>query len=149
MEPFRTRIAALEAEGYANGPAQAKLAHDIVLAALAMSGAAPHVAVKGGVLMGSLTGDVRRATMDLDIDFVRRPLSDESVDERRLRRFVALLVFDDPAMRERDFAAVAARVRGVFSSGLYRKKLAGRKANWLEITPDEAMNGLLSFLDSL
>ena len=80
MVPFRTRIAALEAAGYANGPAQAKLAHDVVLAALERSGFGPHVAVKGGVLMGSLTGDVRRATMDLDVDLVRHPLSDRSVD---------------------------------------------------------------------
>jgi len=34
MVSFREIIAALESEGYANGPAQAKLAHDVVLKAL-------------------------------------------------------------------------------------------------------------------
>lgn len=266
MVPFRTRIAALEAAGYANGPAQAKLAHDVVLAALERSGFGPHVAVKGGVLMGSLTGDVRRATMDLDVDLVRHPLSDRSVDalvarlncldgvaisrrgpivelrqrnyrgrrvhldvrdaegtvvatkidvgvhvhaempqplhafavsvapapvrlpantkeqvfaeklksllrlgsrsnrpkdvfdlyylrdrvaRHRLRSFVKILVFDDPEMRENDFAAVAARIRAVFASKLYRAKLAGRKANWLEISPEVAMSGILAFLETL
>ncbi len=32
---------------------------------------------------------------------------------------------------------------------LYRAKLAGRKANWLEISPEEAMSGILAFLETL
>lgn len=32
---------------------------------------------------------------------------------------------------------------------LYRAKLAGREANWLEISPEEAMSGILTFLKTL
>lgn len=38
MVSFRGIIASLEAEGYANGPAQAKLAHDVILKALEKCG---------------------------------------------------------------------------------------------------------------
>jgi hypothetical protein len=40
------------------------------------------VTIKGGVVMRSITGNVRRATQDMDIDFIRYSLSDESIDDR-------------------------------------------------------------------
>jgi len=80
MVSFRDIIAALEAEGYANGPAQAKLAHDVVLKALEKSGFGKNVTVKGGVVMSTITGDIRRATMDMDIDFVNYSLSNAKID---------------------------------------------------------------------
>lgn len=80
MISFAEKIAALEAEGYANAPARAKLAHDVVLKAMEVCGVAKNITVKGGVVMSGLTGDVRRATMDMDVDFVRYGLTDENVD---------------------------------------------------------------------
>jgi len=80
MVSFREIIAALEAEGYANGPAQAKLAHDVVLKALEKCGFGKNVTVKGGVVMSTITGDIRRATMDMDIDFVNYSLSNAKID---------------------------------------------------------------------
>lgn len=47
MLSFRRIIASLEAEGYANGPAQAKLAHDVILKALETCGFGKNVTVKG------------------------------------------------------------------------------------------------------
>ena len=38
-----------------------------------------NVTVKGGVVMRSITGDSRRATQDMDLDFIRYSLSDESI----------------------------------------------------------------------
>ncbi|MBQ3974013.1 MAG: nucleotidyl transferase AbiEii/AbiGii toxin family protein, partial [Lachnospiraceae bacterium] len=35
--------------------------------------------IKGGVVMRSISHDVRRATLDMDIDFIRYSLSDESI----------------------------------------------------------------------
>ena len=81
MFSFREIIASLEAEGYANGPAQAKLAHDVVLKALEKCGFGQNVTVKGGVVMSAITGDIRRATMDMDIDFVNYSLSNDKIDE--------------------------------------------------------------------
>ena len=86
MISFADRIAALEAEGYANATAMARLAHDVVLKALESCGLRDNITIKGGVVMSSVSGDVRRATMDMDIDFVHYGLSDENIDEwiRRL-----------------------------------------------------------------
>ena len=80
MLSFRRIIASLEAEGYANGPAQAKLAHDVILKALETCGFGKNVTVKGGVVMSTITGDIRRATMDMDIDFVNYSLSNVKID---------------------------------------------------------------------
>lgn len=80
MISFAEKIAELEAEGYASAPARAKLAHDVVLKAMETCGAAKNITVKGGVVMSGLTKDVRRATMDMDVDFVSYGLTDENVD---------------------------------------------------------------------
>ena len=80
MLSFAEKIAALKAEGYADAPARAKLAHDIVLKAMDSCGFARNITIKGGVVMSSLTGDIRRATMDMDVDFVRYGLTDANVD---------------------------------------------------------------------
>ena len=77
MASFAERIAALEAEGYANATAMARLAHDVVLKALETCGLRDNVTIKGGVVMSNMTGDVRRATMDMDVDFMRYGLTDE------------------------------------------------------------------------
>ena len=80
MISFAERIFALEKQGYANAPAMAKLAHDVVLKALEKSDFAEHITIKGGIVMGSITGDVRRATMDMDVDFIHYGLSDGEID---------------------------------------------------------------------
>lgn len=81
MISFAEKIAALESEGYANAPARAKLAHDVVLKAMEKCGFAKNITIKGGVVMSGITGDIRRATMDMDVDFVRYGLTDENVDK--------------------------------------------------------------------
>ena len=81
MISFAKKIAALEAEGYANAPAMAKLAHDIVLKAMEACGFAKNITVKGGVVMSGITGDIRRATMDMDVDFVRYGLTNANIDK--------------------------------------------------------------------
>jgi hypothetical protein len=37
--------------------------------------------IKGGIVMQSITQNIRRATQDIDIDFIRHSLSDSSIDE--------------------------------------------------------------------
>ena len=70
MKTLKEQIAELRAVGYKALPAQAKVAHDAVLLAMHRSGFKLKSAIKGGVVMSSITGDIRRATMDMDIDFV-------------------------------------------------------------------------------
>lgn len=117
MISFADKIAALEAEGYANAPAMAKLAHDVVLKAMEKCGFARNITVKGGVVMSSITGDIRRATMDMD------------------------------NMREHDFRAVSDRVRRVFRSSVFMRRLSQDKANWLKEPVPNVVLGILEFLE--
>lgn len=66
--------------GYGDANAQAKVCQDIVLKAIAESSLNRNVTIKGGVVMRSKSGSVRRATQDLDIDFIRYSLGDNSID---------------------------------------------------------------------
>ncbi len=68
-------------EGYSTANAEAKVCQDIVLKAIATSSLSRNVTIKGGVVMRSITGDTRRATQDMDLDFIRYSLSDESIRE--------------------------------------------------------------------
>ena len=266
MISFAEKISELEAEGYANAPARAKLAHDIVLKAMEKCGSANNITIKGGVVMSGITGDIRRATMDLDLDFVRYGLTDGSigrwirrlnclegikierngdiadlrhqnyqgkrvylditdsegvvvstkldigvhvhrqmtqkpmrfaialddgsatlpantkeqmfaeklksllrlgarstrqkdvfdlcyladvVDRDTLRRFIALLVFDDEGMRENDFASIRSRLRRIFGSSIFMQRLSGASANWMNEQPRKVVAKILAFLDTI
>ena len=59
--------------------ATARTCRDVVLTLVAASRMADHVTVKGGVVMQQISGDRRRATRDLDLDFVRYPMTDEGI----------------------------------------------------------------------
>ena len=88
MKTLKEQIAELRAVGYKALPAQAKVAHDAVLLAMHRSGFKLKSAIKGGVVMSSITGDIRRATMDMDIDFVHHSISIRSIE-----RFVQCFYF--------------------------------------------------------
>ena len=66
--------------GYNEEMAQAKLCQDIILKAISQSKLSRNVTIKGGVVMRSLTKNIRRATKDLDMDFIRYSISDASID---------------------------------------------------------------------
>ena len=66
-------------DGYSEASAEARVCQDIVLKAIAQGSLNRNITVKGGVVMRSITGDVRRATQDMDLDFIRYSLSDESI----------------------------------------------------------------------
>lgn len=77
---IQNMINEIESLGYSPQDARARVCQDIVLKAIAKSNLSQNVTIKGGVVMRSITGNVRRATQDMDIDFIRYSLSDESVD---------------------------------------------------------------------
>ena len=66
--------------GYQGDNASAKVCQDIVLKALATGPLSRNVTIKGGVVMRSKTNNGRRATQDLDIDFIKYSLADESIN---------------------------------------------------------------------
>ena len=83
---FRSIATTLKASGYPPRKADAKIAHDIVLKAIENAGFHDKVTIKGGVVMSEITDAVRRATIDMDFDFLGYPLGDVSI-----RRFVQRL----------------------------------------------------------
>lgn len=66
-------------EGYDEELAPAKLCQDIVIKAIATSRLSKNVTIKGGVVMRGLTNNIRRATKDLDMDFIKYSISNESI----------------------------------------------------------------------
>ena len=94
MKSLNDQIEELKDAGYLSDTAQAKVAHDMVLLALHRCGFKEKCTIKGGVVMSSLTGDVRRATMDMDIDFIGYSISEASV-----KRFVARLARAMPGVK--------------------------------------------------
>ena len=73
-------------EGYNALLADARVCQDIVLKAISESSLSRNVTIKGGVVMRSITGNVRRATRDIDFDFIKY-----SIDEASIRSFIEKL----------------------------------------------------------
>ena len=78
---FGKMVTDLMAVGYKRASARAKIAHDVVLAAIKASGMKDYVTIKGGVVMSGMTQAARRATMDMDADFVRYSLSNVAIEK--------------------------------------------------------------------
>ena len=79
MATIREMIRQANADGYMDENAEAKVCQDVVLKALSESSLSRNATIKGGVVMRSISHDGRRATLDMDIDFIRYSLSDESI----------------------------------------------------------------------
>lgn len=86
MVDIKSLIDAAVKDGYSELNAESKVCQDLVLAMISESKYNRNITVKGGVVMRCLTNNVRRATQDMDLDFIRYSLADESID-----RFVSTL----------------------------------------------------------
>ncbi len=62
--------------GYSNANAISKTCQDIILSKINTKGLNKNITIKGGVVMMAISKDKRRATQDLDIDFIRYSLDD-------------------------------------------------------------------------
>ena len=65
--------------GYTEDDAIQKVAQDIVLLKIGNSRYRKNITVKGGVVMHNISKDMRRATRDMDIDFIKYSLEDKSI----------------------------------------------------------------------
>ena len=65
--------------GYTDDDASAKVCQDLVLTAISNSKYFKNITIKGGVVMHNLSNDIRRATLDLDLDFIKYSLDDNSI----------------------------------------------------------------------
>lgn len=68
-------------EGLTRELAAARVCQDIILKAIAEGPFSRNVTIKGGVVMRSLTNNNRRATRDIDLDFIHYPLNEEAIRE--------------------------------------------------------------------
>ena len=68
-------------EGYEQADAIAKVSQDIILLKISKSSLNKNVTIKGGVVMHSISKDKRRATRDMDFDFIKYSLGDDSIKE--------------------------------------------------------------------
>lgn len=57
--------------GYKRDDAISKVAQDILLLKIGKSRFKEHITIKGGVVMHSISKDKRRATRDMDMDFIK------------------------------------------------------------------------------
>lgn len=67
--------------GYSEINSEARICQDIILLAISKSVFRRNVTVKGGIIMRSLSGDSRRATLDIDLDFIKYSLTDEAIKD--------------------------------------------------------------------
>lgn len=65
--------------GYEEPDAVAKVCQDVILLKLDKSNFKNHITIKGGVVMHSISKDKRRATRDMDLDFIKYSLDDEHI----------------------------------------------------------------------
>lgn len=68
-------------DGYELNDAKSKVAQDIILSKICKSNFKNHITIKGGVVMHNISNSIRRATRDLDLDFIKYSLKDESIKE--------------------------------------------------------------------
>lgn len=66
-------------EGLSYSLASARVCQDVILKAISDSPLDRNVTIKGGVVMQSITKDIRRATRDIDLDFIHYPITDEAI----------------------------------------------------------------------
>lgn len=66
-------------KGYEYADAESKVSQDIVLSKMWNSKYKNNITIKGGVVMYNISNNIRRATRDLDIDFIKYSLEDESI----------------------------------------------------------------------
>ena len=81
--------AKVKEDGYEEEMAEAKLCQDIILLLLSKSRFNKNITIKGGVVMRSISNDVRRATIDIDLDLIRYPLTTKGI-ENLLRNLMEL-----------------------------------------------------------
>ena len=80
MINLRNEIATYQKEGLSTPLARARVCQDVVLLAISNGSLKRNVTIKGGIVMRSITNSMRRATRDIDLDFVHYPLSEDGIN---------------------------------------------------------------------
>lgn len=123
-------IEKIKNEGYNEANAQARICQDIILYGISKGNLSRNVTIKGGVVMRNISKNTRRATQDIDLDFIRYSISDDSIETfiKRLYLVEGLQISVKPPI-----------------IGLNHKDYKGKRV-FVEIT-DEHENSLESKID--
>jgi len=65
--------------GYEFEEAESKVGQDIILLKISKSKYSKNITIKGGVVMHNISNNIRRATRDLDLDFIKYSLEDSAI----------------------------------------------------------------------
>ena len=111
-------------EGLTQELAAARVCQDIVLKAIAVGPFSKNVTIKGGVVMRSLTNNNRRATRDIDLDFIHY-----SIEDNAIRIFVQKLncipginieiIGEIEELKHQDYHGKSIKVRIIDDSGAF------------------------------
>lgn len=72
-------IEKVKSKGYSEANAQARVCQDIILYGISKGSLSRNATIKGGVVMRNISKNARRATQDIDLDFVRYSISDDAI----------------------------------------------------------------------
>ena len=140
-------------EGYTRANAIAKVCQDIILNEIAKSVYFKNVTIKGGVVMHSISNDKRRATRDIDLDFIKYSLDDDSIarfiDKERFNQYIEQIIYNDSEMKEKNIQDVENKLKILFSNKIFIGNLKDARNNWLGIPIDEVLENILDFIQSL
>lgn len=147
-------------KGYEFNDAKSKVAQDIVLTKICKNNFKKHITVKGGVVMHSISNSIRRATRDLDLNFIKYSLDDGSIyefieklnsvnDNNKLLKAFKVIIFDNEDMREKTINDIISILESILSSKIYKSNLSNPKVNWLDISTDDVISKVLDYIYEL
>ena len=111
-------------DGLTRELAAARVCQDIVLKAIATGPFNRNVTVKGGVVMRSLTNNNRRATRDIDLDFMHYSIEDEAIREfiKKLNCIQGInleIIGDIEELKHQDYHGKSVKVRITDEEGTF------------------------------
>lgn len=111
-------------DGLTRELAAARVCQDIVLKAIATGPLNRNVTVKGGVVMRSLTNNNRRATRDIDLDFIHYSIEDEAIREfiKKLNCIKGIsleIIGDIEELKHQDYHGKSIKVRITDEEGTF------------------------------
>ena len=60
-----------------------------------------------------------------------------------------MLIFDDNKMKEKTVDDIINRLESTFSNKIYIDKLSSSDKNWLDVSNQEVLNGIINYLKEL
>ncbi len=130
-------------DGLTRELAAARVCQDIVLKAIATGPLNRNVTIKGGVVMRSLTNNNRRATRDIDLDFIHYSIDDVAIREfvRKLncvQGIVLDIVGEIEELKHQDYHGKSIKVRITDEEGTFvESKIDIGVHKYLELEQEE------------